>query len=193
MESWLFVYNQSEMPAMCGKLLGDLRDANPNIKINVWHRTDLQRFALDLSSKDLAQLLPNWQEDVEIGDAAFNAMCEFVSANTVSSLPTGIAAAITNQVTLTQALDLLSDDDRAIRVRLLAYSKWLDPLSKEQANALLVERGFAEGSIAPNLDMLHQKGLLNVTAHHVLPLDDQVCSEAADEMSDEFLALLEEL
>lgn len=193
MESWVLVYNQSEMPAGCGKLIGDLREANPNIKINVWLHIDLHRFALNLSPEDLAFLLPNWQKDVKMDGALINAMSELVNANTVANPPAESAAAGTNQVTLIQALDHLSDDDRAIRVRLLAYSKWLDPLGKEQASALLVEKGFVSASVELNLDMLHQKGLLNVTAKHVLPLDDQICSEAADEMADEFFALLEEL
>lgn len=192
MESWVFVYNQSEMPAACGKLIGELRDANPSISINVWHRIDLHRFALDLGPEDLALLLPNWQKDIEIGETLIDAMSELVSANSVSNLPTANAAAGTNQVTLIQALDQLSNDDRAIRVRLLAYSKWLDPLGKEHAVALLVEKGFGAACILLNLDMLHENGLLNVTASHVLPLNDRICSEAADEVADEFLTMLKE-
>jgi len=192
MESWVFVYNQSEMPAGCGKLIGNLREDNPGIRINVWHRIDLHKFALELSSEDLAILLPNWQKDVEMSEALLMAMTELVSANSVPTPPATIISADTNQVTLAQALERLGDDDRAIRVRLLAYSKWLDPLGKERANALLVDKGFAVASIEMNLDRLHQEGLLNVTANHVLPLDDRICSEAADEMAVEFFELLEE-
>ncbi len=193
MESWVFVYNQSEIPAGCGRLLGDLREANLGIRINAWLRIDLQRFILGLRPEVLAHLLPTSQKDVEMSEIIFNAMSEFVSANTVSNPPLVNIAADTNQTTLIQALDHLSDDDRSIRIRLLAYSKWLAPLGKERASALLVEKGFVAASIDLNLDMLHQKGLLNVTANHVLPLDDRICSEAADEMADEFLALLEEV
>lgn len=192
MESWVFVYNQSEMPAACGKLLGDLREANPGIRINVWHRIDLHKFALDLGPKDLAILLPNWQQNVEMGEALMNAMSELVSANSVPSPPEASKTAGTNQVTLVQALERLGDDDRAIRIRLLAYSKWLDPLGKEHANALLFEKGFAVASIEANLDRLHREGLLKVTTNHVLPLDNRLCSEAADEMANEFFDLLGE-
>lgn len=192
MESWVFVYNQSELPAGCGKLIGELREANPAISINVWLRIDLHKFALKLSPEDLEILLPTWQKDVEMGETLINAMSELVRANSVPSPPQENASADTNQVTLVQALERLGDDDRAIRVRLLAYSKWLDPLGKERANALLREKGYTVASIEANLDRLHQEGLLNVTANHVLPLDNRICSEAADEMADEFFALLEE-
>ncbi len=192
MESWVFVYNQSEMPAACGKLLGDLREANPGISINVWHRIDLHKLALELGPEDLAFLLPNWQKSVEMDETLINAMSELVSANSVPKPPEVSNPAGTNQVTLVQALERLGDDDRAIRVRLLAYSKWLDPLGRERANALLIEKGFVVASIELNLDRLHQEGLLKVTANHVLPLDTLLCSEAADEMADDFFALLEE-
>lgn len=192
MKSWVFVYNQSELPAGCGKLIGELREANPAVSINVWLRIDLHKFALKLGPEDLEILLPTWQKDVEVGQTLINAMSELVRANSVPSPPQENASADTNQMTLVQALERLGDDDRAIRVRLLAYSKWLDPLGKERANALLVEKGFALASIGANLDRLHQEGLLNVTANHVLPLDNRICSEAADEMADEFFALLEE-
>lgn len=192
MESWVFVYNQSEMPAACGKLLGDLRDDNPDIAINVWHRIDLHKFALELSPEDLAILLPNWQKDVDMDETLFNAMSVFVSANSVANPPEVGIPVETNQVTLAQELERLGDEDREIRVRLLAYSKWLDPLGKKRVNALLVERGFIVASIESNLHRLHQEGLLKVTANHVLPLDDRICSEAADEMADEFFELLEE-
>ena len=191
MKSWIFVYNQSEIPAACGKLLGDLRESNPGISINFWLRTDLLKFALELGPQDLAILLPNLQKDTEIDEMLMNALSDLVNAHSVPNHSEVSVPTRTNQVTLTQALERIGDDDRAIRVRLLAYSKWLDPLGKERANALLVDKGFAEASIETNLDRLHQEGLLNVTGNHVLPLDDRICSEAADEMADEFFELLE--
>lgn len=193
MESWVFVYNQSEMPAACSKLLGDLRDANPNIRINVWHRIDLLKFTLELGPEDLAILLPNGQKDVEMGETLINAMSELVSAYSVPNPPEASNPAGTNQITLVQALESLGDQDRAIRVRLLGYSKWLDPLGKKLANDLLVEKGFVVASIESNLDRLHREGLLKVTTDHVLPLDNRICSEAADEIADEFFAFLEEV
>jgi len=192
MESWVFVYNQSELPAGCGKLLGELREVNPGINIYVWLRIDLHKFALKLSAEDLAILLPGWEKDVDTSEMLIQAMSETVNANSVEKQPLASNLAGTNQLTLVQVLERLGDDDRAIRVRLLAYSKWLDPLGKERANALLVEKGFPVPSIGANLDRLHREGLLNVTANHVLPLDNRICSEAADEMADEFFALLEE-
>ncbi|MEP1922674.1 MAG: hypothetical protein ABJJ43_06515, partial [Ekhidna sp.] len=61
MGRWTFVYNQSELPAGCGKFLGELRENNPQIGINAWLRIDIQKFALELSPEDLAILLPGWQ------------------------------------------------------------------------------------------------------------------------------------
>lgn len=192
MERWVFVYNKADLPTGCGRILGELREANPSIRISFWSQQDLLKLAIRLGPENLAILLTNWHVNIDVGETIRNAIIGFANANTVSNEKAERLAANTNQVTLLQTLDRLSDDDRNIRIRLLGYSKWLYPLTKDHALFLLTEKGYELAIIKQNLDRLDHASLLNVTANHMLPLDDRICSEAADQVADEFLALLEE-
>ena len=78
-KKWIFVYNQRELPAGCGKLIGDIREQNPKIKINVWLRDDVQQFALRLSPESLATLFPGMQGDHEVSDITLEALNEFLN------------------------------------------------------------------------------------------------------------------
>lgn len=194
MTKWVFVYNQRELPAASGMLIVNLRKQNPGIDIKVWLLDDILSFALRLKPEQLAIVLPGLQGDHKVSDLMLRAINEFLgeraAANNVAVL--GAHSGQTNQVTLDQALGSLGDDDRAIRLRILGYSKWYDPLTIQQGISLLTDRGYAQGAVSTNIDRLNQGGLVKVTSLHILPLDDRICMEAANSLSDEFIELLEE-
>jgi hypothetical protein len=194
MEKWVFVYNQRELPAASGMLVGDLREQNPEIKINVWVRDDVHNFALDLTPEQLAIFLPGLLVNHEVSEATLQLMNKFVEQRTVPRNAGTVEAnpAPTNQITLNQALEALGDDDRTIRLRILGYCKWLDPLPIRDGIALLEDKGYSEATVSINIERLNQEGLVKVTSHHILPQDERICTEAADSLADEFIAQLGE-
>ena len=52
--------------------------------------------------------------------------------------------------------------------------------------------GFGRNVVETNAQRLDEANLIKVTRSHFLPLDDQVCQEAADSMMEEILAELGE-
>lgn len=193
MESWVFVYNHRDIPAGCGKLLGDLRDANPSITIVAWTQTDVLKHILELGSKQLAILLPGWRKEIGVGDDLRTAMTAMLENEKPANEDVGQEAVLTSQPTLNQALSQMSEEDRAIRIRLMGYSKWFDPLGRARASGLLTDKGFAADSIVTNLDRLHQERFLRITREHILPLNHRICQDAADELTDEFIKMLEDM
>lgn len=193
MKSWVFVYNQPRLYPTNGTLVQELRKENPEITIRVWQQDDLMDFVLKLGASDLGKLLPGWQRGIDIGDPIMKAMTEMVGANTVATPVPLINKLPTNHSSLNTTLDRISEVDREIRARLLGYSVWLDPLETQRACDLLSKKGYVAERIELNLRTLNQEGLLKLTANHILPMNTQVCDEAADEVAEEFLALLEEL
>ncbi len=189
MNKWVFVYNQRELPAASGKLLGDLREQNPGIQINAWLHDDFLKFAMGLSPESRAIVFPMLLADHEVSRDELEAMSDFVRERTALG-QSGTQEMATNQVTLEQALNALSAEDREVRMRILGYCKWLDPLPLERGRDLLMEKGYSEDVIAGSLSRLQGEGLIKLTRLHILPVNKRVCAEAAGLLSDEFIALL---
>ena len=189
MSKWVFVYNQRELPAASGKLLGDLREQNPVIQINAWLHDDLLKFALGMSPESRAIVFPMLLANHEVSKETLEAISDFVRERTALGR-SDIQELPTNHVTLEQALDALSVEDREVRMRILGYCKWLDPLPVERGKELLTEKGYSEEVIVSNLSRLEGEGLIKLTLLHILPVDKRMCAEAAGLLSDEFIALL---
>ncbi|MEM8796519.1 MAG: hypothetical protein AAGE61_13200 [Pseudomonadota bacterium] len=193
MAKWVFVYNQRDLPATCGKLLGELREKNPDIEVNCWCLDDLLGFAMNLSPERLSIVCGIGLRDHRFQDATLKALDEFVAENKSPSSQENGSASQTNQPTLKQALDDIAAQDREIRRRLLGYSMWLEPMSKQQAYNIVADLGLNVASIDPNAKRLAQMGLVRVTGSHILPVNLRVCNEAAETFADEFIGRLEVL
>jgi hypothetical protein len=193
MEKWIFVYNQRDLPAACGKLLVELRNQNPCIEINCWCADDLLRFAMALSPERLSIVCGIGLRDHKFQNATIEALDEFVAQHKRPPNQDSSPATLTNQPTLEQALDDIEAQDREIRRRILGYSMWLDPMSREQANETIAKLGLDVNAINPNVERLAQMGLVRVTASHILPVNLRVCNEAAETFADEFIGRLEVL
>lgn len=193
MAKWVFVYNQRDLPATCGKLLGELREKNPDIEINCWCLDDLLGFAMALSPERLSIVCGIGLHGHKFQDATIKALDELVAEHKKPTIQDGGSASPTNQPTLEQALDNIEVQDREIRRRILGYSMWLEPMSKEQANEMIVEAGLDVSALDPNMERLAQMGLIRVTGSHVLPVNKRICNEAAEIFTDKFIARLEVL
>lgn len=194
MLKWVFVFNQRELWTTCNVLLGDLREKHPGIEIRAWCRNDLLNMAMELSPHRLRKICKLSSQDHEFDDAVIDQFERIVADHKSRKPPLEAPVeTLTNQPSLEQVLDDIEAGDREIRRRILGYSMWLDPMSKEQLNDLIAECGLDVSAIAANVERLAQMGLIKVTASHILPLNIAICSEAAEAYADQFLAKLEAL
>lgn len=176
-------------------LLKNLRDQNPKIEIRNWVQVDLQKFAKDLGSERLANLFPELQGDHTVTDVAIQVFKELIKEHDAQKNAADAATATfnTNHVTLDQALDALENNDRAIRLRILGYCKWLDPMKIQHGVSLLADKGYAEVAISTNIERLQREGYVQVTRLHILPRNERICAEAANSVADEFIEMLGEV
>ena len=191
MHKWVFIYNQREIPALCGTLIGDLREANPELEIRVWLRQDVLDFALDIGDEKLNRLFPELLS--ELSEDTLEILKEHFSAKeNPIAVSRGLSDTFnTNELTLDQTLEQYEADDREVRIRLLGYSKWFDPLPIEECVALLTERGFAEDIVRAHIHRFQDDGLIQITSHYILPINDRICQQAADQLAHEFIEMLE--
>jgi len=138
MEKWIFVYNEPELWAPCHKLIDSFREQHPEIIIRSWCHDDLLRFALELPNDQLARICGIGFQDQKFDGIIFEHFEKFVAEHKNPETNTGNeAVALCNRPTLEQALDDLQANDREVRRRILGYSMWLEPMSKEQALEIL--------------------------------------------------------
>lgn len=97
-----------------------------------------------------------------------------------------------NRLALDAALDNLGEDDRDVRRRLLGYSRWYEPASKAEVFEKLTVFGHDQGLVETNAQRLHEADLIQITENHYLPLNEEICQQAAESLKAEFLQELEE-
>ena len=97
-----------------------------------------------------------------------------------------------NQDSLTPILTGLSNVDRDVRRRVLGYSRWYDPAEKSLVLEILAMLGHEQGLVENNAQRLHEADLIQITENHYLPLNEEICQQAAESLMDEFLRELEE-
>ena len=97
-----------------------------------------------------------------------------------------------NRPALDDALDHLGEDDRDVRRRLLGYSRWYDPAEKTVIFEKLAEFGYSRELVESNTRRLVDSDLIKITENHYLPLNQEICQQAAETMMDEFLSELED-
>ena len=93
---------------------------------------------------------------------------------------------------LTPMLIELGEIDQDVRRRVLGYSRWYEPASKDQIFQKLAVLGHERELVANNARRLQDEGLIQITENHYLPLNEEVCQQAAESLMTEFLHELEE-
>lgn len=76
-------------------------------------------------------------------------------------------------------------------LRVLGYSKWYEPASKEEIFEKLAMIGHEPELVAQNAQVLHDNGLIKITENYYLPLNEEICQQAAEFLMAEFLQELQ--
>ena len=95
------------------------------------------------------------------------------------------------QDTLTPMLAEFGDIDQEVRRRVLGYSRWYEPASKAEVFEKLAVLGHEPELVENNARRLHEADLIKITENHYLPLNEEICQQAAESLMAEFLQELE--
>ncbi len=93
---------------------------------------------------------------------------------------------------LTPTLADFGGIDQEVRRRVLGYSQWYDPASKTRILEKLNSFGYDQTLVENNAQRLEANGLIQITESHYLPLNAEVCQQAAETLMAEILLELEE-
>lgn len=194
MKKWVFVHNHKDgLPVSAGMLVLELRRGHPNITIENWTPNNLIRQLLKLPDNDLGSLFPTLVRNQNFSDATWDLLEESAKENRAAA--PGIDVEPQHQlngIALDAALDDLDEDDRDVRRRLLGYSRWLEPASKAEVFEKLAVLGHEPEVVESNAGRLHDADLIQITENHYLPLNEEICQQAAESLMDEFLREMEE-
>ena len=174
-------------------LVLDLREGHPNITIEIWTPDDLIEQLLKLPKSDLGNLFPALISDQNFSKATWEFLEKCTKENRAAA--PGIDVEPQHQlngIALDAALDDLDEDDRDVRRRLLGYSRWLEPASKAEVFEKLAVLGHEPEVVESNAGRLHDADLIQITENHYLPLNEEICQQAAESLMAEFLQELEE-
>ena len=92
---------------------------------------------------------------------------------------------------LTPMLTELGDIDQDVRRRVLGYSRWYEPASKDTIFQKLAVLGHEQQLVENNARRLQDDGLIQITENYYLPLNEEICQQAADSLLPEFLQELQ--
>ena len=67
-----------------------------------------------------------------------------------------------------------------------------EPASKAEVFEKLAVFGHDQGLVETNAQRLHEADLIQITENHYLPLNEEICQQAAESLKAEFLHELEE-
>jgi hypothetical protein len=143
---------------------------------------------LRLPQSDLGNLFPSLVRGQNFSDATW----DFLEASAKEKRAAGIGIDLEpehslNNFTLDAVLDDLGEDDRDVRRRLLGYSRWYDPAIKTDMFQKLAEFGHEKELVESNAQRLHEAHLIKITNNYYLPMDEEVCQQAAESLMTEFL------
>ncbi|MBL6927687.1 MAG: hypothetical protein ISR44_00820 [Rhodospirillales bacterium] len=188
MQKWVFVHNQKGgLPAEAGMFILDLEKQNPNIKLETWTPEHLVQQLLELSASNLGNLFPTQVK----GQSFSKATWEYLAKAAKSEIGVEPQYQL-NRLPLDDELDNLDEDDREVRRRLLGYSRWYDPANKIEVFEKLAGLGHGEELVKINAQRLQAADLIQITENHYLPLNKDICQQAAESLMDEFLQELED-
>lgn len=190
---WVFVHNQDTgIPAEAGQLVVDLRAKHPSIEIEIWAPSNLSQQLLKLPSSDLGNLFPELVRDQRFSAATGDLLQGIIDEEIVEAPRNGAKEQPENRFALDETLDNLNDADRDVRQRLLGYARWYDPLQKGKVVGKLGELGHSQELVMNNAQRLHDAGLIKMTENYLIPLNEEVCQQAAESLMAEILLELKD-
>lgn len=75
---------------------------------------------------------------------------------------------------------------------MLGYSRWYDPANKAYVFEKLAGFGYGRELVENNARRLHDADLIKITENHYLPLNEEICQQAAESLMPEILQELGE-
>ena len=75
---------------------------------------------------------------------------------------------------------------------MLGYSRWYEPANKAEIFEKLAGFGHRPKLVENNAQRLHDADLIQITENHYLPLNEEICQQAAESLMAELLLELEE-
>lgn len=194
LQKWVFVHNHNDgLPAKANMLVLELTEQNPSIAIEIWTPNVLIQKLLKLPIKELGSLFPALVRDQELSDPIWEVMKEEIKKKTVPAIRVDVEPPDRpNRLVLDITLENLDENDREVRRRVLGYSRWYDPASKDQVIQKLALIGHDLELVENNAQRLHDANLIQITENHYLPRNEEICQQAAESLMAEFLQELEE-
>lgn len=194
MLKWVFVHNHKDgLPAEAAMLISELREAHQDIKIEIWTPNDLIQQILQLPESAVGNLFPTLVADQNFSDATWELLEE--TAKEKRAVAPGIYVELQHQpnwLNLDETLANLDEDDREVRRRVLGYSRWYDPASKAEIFEKLAGFGHEQELVENNAQRLHDADLIQITENHYIPVNEEICQQAAESLMAEFLQELED-
>ena len=194
MQKWVFVHNHKDgLPAEAAMLVLELREGHPNITIETWTPHDLIQQILKLPESDIGILFPTLVKGQNLSEATLELLEKFVKENRTTAPGIDVEPQYQlNRLPLDDALDELDEVDREVRRRVLGYSRWYDPAHKAEVFEKLAVLGHEQELVENNAQRLRDGGLIQITENHYLPLNEEICQQAAFSLMPEILRELEE-
>lgn len=191
MRKWVFVHNsRNGLPALAADQISQLNAGHPALTIESWTPDHLIDQLMGLPEYALRNLFSTYPEGQTLSEATVEFMEEYVRSHRVSSETEEKQEAPSNRDALDEMLENFGDEDHDIRRRLLGYSKWFDPAKREEISLRLEGFGYGRPVVEQNASRLEEAGLIRITEHYYLPLDDDLCQLAANTLFEEILAEL---
>jgi hypothetical protein len=196
MKVWVFVHNQEETPAKAANRVLQLGMKYPDLQIKIWTFNHLFNEVLKLPDAALNNILFGFTDGHELTPNLKKILLKELESEVERQPPPTPAAepapvAQPNRSALHDAMEDLSEEDKEVRRRLLGYSRWFDPATKEEVNGRIAALGHKAEVILINAQRLQQAGLIKVTENHYLSIVEEVSQQAAETLTDELVQELE--
>lgn len=189
MQEWIFVHNRAnglhDRPA---HLILELQENHPGVTIKDWMPLHLISQILEIPKEKHGILFKELLPDLDISEEFQKIIEENVEKNKALEVGTNVSLLDgSNRLSLDSLLDEFDEQDRDVRRRILGYSQWLDPVRKTEIFDRLAKIGHERDLIESNAQRLHDSELIKITENHYLPLNKEICHQAADSLMPEFL------
>ena len=194
MQKWVFVHNQDQgLPATAGAKLIELRTEFPEMIIEAWGPAELMRRLKGLDISSLTHFLGSLEANFEFDQTTLDTIEPFFRNKKIRTIVPPAAIEPTdgqNIDELNEVLENLGAEDGEVRRRILGYSLWYDPAEKNVIFEKLGGLGYEQAIVELNALRLADEGVLTISQNHYLPNDLEICQQAADTLSNEFMAEL---
>lgn len=133
----------------------------------------------------------------QIPEAAINALKEMepkyqrlgIALTPAQPLPEGEVTS-TNR-SLDPVLDGLSEQEKELRIKILGFVNWFDPITKDELSELLKTFSYQDEEIEISAKVLCHANLIEDTGKFYIPSMEAICEEAASEVIEDILEIVE--